>query len=86
MRERLPLELQREVATDHPLAGRAAVALARCRHCDDALFQLDDGEFAFVHLVWHPNQIPPNPTFKGFRSWTEAVGYIEVHASDAGFT
>lgn len=48
----LESEVRIEMPPDHELAGRELTAVSRCPGCDDALFRLDDGSFAIVHLTW----------------------------------
>jgi hypothetical protein len=50
-------ELVSEVAPGHPLAGRSALAIARCQRCDDVLFGLDSGR----HAV-HAGRRQPDPS------------------------
>jgi hypothetical protein len=85
MRQLLQAELGREVSPHHPLDGETVTALARCTHCDDAVFQVQDGRFACVHLVWSPKQAPPWPKTVLFDSWLGAAEYVERHAVGAGF-
>ena len=87
MRASIDAELAREVGPGHILHGRSATALARCKHCDDALFQLHDGEFARVHLTWSQRRLDkrPWPTSEVFSGWPQAIEYVESHAYEAGF-
>jgi hypothetical protein len=52
--EELVAELQREMGAGHPLAGIAAVPVARRDDRDDVLFELPDREprYVLVHLTW----------------------------------
>ncbi len=52
----LNVELQKEISPQHPLHGHAAQAMGRRADCDDALFLLDDGTLAVVHLTWSGRQ------------------------------
>lgn len=82
MRDRLERELRRELASDHLLYRRGVRAVARCQHCDEALFDLGDGEFALVHLSW-PHTGPdrsPWPRASVVRNWTEATNAVERHS------
>ena len=45
-------ELIREIGPEHPLYQANAKLIARRFDRDDALFQLDDGRVALVHLTW----------------------------------
>ena len=82
LRGSLERELQREIAPGHPLYGRSAKAVARCHRCDDALFDLEDGQFAQVHLSY-PKQAPdrpPYPKTTELRDWARACEAVEDHA------
>jgi hypothetical protein len=59
----LVAELNRELATGHPIYGRQARAIAHCSGCDDVVFALEDnGTFALVHLTWSGRPgVPPWP-------------------------
>jgi hypothetical protein len=65
-------ELQRELATDHPLFGLPVEAVGRRCDCDDVAFRLLDGSgrFAVVHLTWirNPPDRPPFPWTTIFES------------------
>jgi hypothetical protein len=43
-------QLEREIAPEHPLHGKQAIAIARRLDCDDVLVSLGDGTYANVHL------------------------------------
>jgi hypothetical protein len=45
-------ELSKEVGPGHQLHGLTMGAFANCGACDDAIFQLEDGTWALVHLTW----------------------------------
>lgn len=45
-------ELRTEVAGGHVLYGVNTKLIARRYDCDDALYRLDDGRVAKVHLTW----------------------------------
>ena len=45
-------QLEREIAPEHPLHGKQAIAIARRLDCDDVLVRLGDDTYANVHLVW----------------------------------
>lgn len=85
MRQWVQAELGREVSANHPLDGRTVTALARCSHCDDAIFQIDDDGFARVHLTMSPKETPPWPQTVFFDSWRGAAEYVEHHSAEAGF-
>lgn len=82
-RSKLEAELLREVADEHALARVKPTAVARCVHCDDALFALGDGRFAAVHLSY-PKEAPdrpPWPRTKLFDTWAGLATYAEEHAA-----
>lgn len=81
-RSQLEAELRSEVAVGHVLRGTQAGAVARCRHCDDALFTIDDGRFAAVHLSY-PKEAPdrpPWPITEVCEKWQDAAAYVLRHA------
>jgi hypothetical protein len=51
-RQKLEVELQRELPPGHMLYGKTVVAKAIGYDPDDVVFQLEDGKFAAVHLTW----------------------------------
>jgi hypothetical protein len=57
-------QLAREVGPMHILHTRAAKLIARRFDTDDALFQLETGEVAEVHLTWSRGQ-EPDPRWPG---------------------
>ena len=73
-------ECERELAPNHPLAGRLSAAVARCSGCDDVVFGLSDGEgFALVHLTWRQaREDPPFPRTTFFASW-EVRRALDAH-------
>jgi hypothetical protein len=62
-----------EIAEEHPLNGRLRMLLARTSASDHALFELDDGKVAKVHLTWSrkPERLPwPSHTiFSNVEEW-----------------
>lgn len=48
----LERQLSAEIAPGHVLTGHAVRLIARRDDTDDALFQLDDGRVAEVHMTW----------------------------------
>lgn len=82
-RAALEAELIRELADGHVLAGVPATAMARCRHRDDALFNLPAGRFATVHLSYpkDPPDRPPCPRAEVFDDWPAAEAAVEEHAT-----
>jgi hypothetical protein len=71
-------ELRKEVVPGHVLHGLAVTLIARRYDRDDALFQMQDGRVAQVHLTW--KQAPePDPR------WPETVIYPSLQAwADTG--
>jgi len=57
-------QLVREVGPQHVLFGRTAKLIARRFDRDDALFALETGEVAEVHLTWSKGQ-EPDPKWPG---------------------
>jgi hypothetical protein len=73
--EGLVMELQREIGSNHPLAGVRVVAIARRPDTDDVLFLLPEagGRLAEVHLTWarRRERNPQWPHTVFFGSWEE---------------
>ena len=82
LRQRLTRQLRKECSQGHVLATRTFACAARCAGCDSALFELDGGEWAVVHLTW---QGTPShsafPTVEVVGSWDEVLPAINEHAS-----
>ena len=79
---KLVAELQRELAPDHELFGVTATAVARCGgHCDAAMFKLDDGRFAVVHLSYpkSPPDRAPWPMVEVIGDWDAMAAYLLEH-------
>jgi hypothetical protein len=58
-------ELTTEVAAGHPLGGEVVTAVAKCGHCDSAVFAVEGRfvQWALVHLTWSGRpESPPWPT------------------------
>jgi hypothetical protein len=70
-----------EIGPEHELYDTPMSAVSTCPGCDDALFRLQDGGFAIVHLTWsrkqEPNPWPRSQLLGGFIA-TELV--IDQHA------
>lgn len=71
-------QLLLEVGPRHALYGRKAVLIARLWSRDDALFLLEDGAVAEVHLTWskrpEPNPLwPSTAIFPSLTVWAEQV-------------
>jgi hypothetical protein len=56
----LESELHRELCPTHILYAKSVRLIARRDDMDDALFALDDGRFAEVHLTWR-GSVEPDP-------------------------
>lgn len=78
-------ELEREVGRRHDLFGRPVRLVGCCDgHCDDALFVLDDGRAALVHLSYPtrgPDR-PPWPITEFFADVDAAVRHLRTHLDD----
>jgi hypothetical protein len=73
-RQNLEAELRREVGEGHVLRGLGVRLLAQYGPSDDALFGLDDGRVAQVHLTWSGSpepipQVPITSIFKNIEEW-----------------
>ncbi len=78
---RLCEELMSEVGPGHPLFGHRVEPLAKCGHCDDAIFRVDDGTWARVHLSWTGKpDTPPWPTTARFGSLPELEADLADHS------
>ena len=70
-------EIERELSPEHPLHGVALHAIAHSRRADDALFQLEDGRVAEVHLTWsRKGERAPWPThciYTSLDAWRQQV-------------
>ena len=76
-------ELAAEVAPDHILYDRHVSAVAKCQICDDALYRLSDGLFAYVHLTWsHTRDRPPRPQAEILQDEADTVRSAELHVHD----
>ncbi len=77
-------ELKREVGSELPLFETEAKLIARRFDCDDALFELNDGRVAWVHLTWsgkrerHPS-CPETVPYESLQAW-EQSRLVEDHA------
>jgi hypothetical protein len=72
-------ELQRELSPGHSLYGRGIRGIARRHDRDDALFALDEGGWAVVHLTWSakPEVAPIWPTTSLLATRADVVARIE---------
>jgi hypothetical protein len=71
----LTKQLQKEVGEGHVLKGLKLTLIARRLDCDDALFALDDGQIAEVHLTWRNGpeidpRFPATAIFRNMAEWT----------------
>ena len=68
-------ELQRELSPAHPLFDIGAEAIGKSEANDDVLFQLQNGEFALVHLTWtgHIEATGQWPYYELYQSWNDFV-------------
>jgi hypothetical protein len=78
-------ELVREVGPGHPLYQVEAALIARRFDTDDALYLLDGGRVAVVHLTWRQSQEPDprwpeTEIFRSIDSW-EMEGLARDHAA-----
>ncbi len=67
-------QLHKEVGTNHVLKDTRVRLIARRLDQDDALFALDDGRIAEVHLTWHQSpdldpRWPRTAIFANFEEW-----------------
>ena len=77
-------ELARETGPGHPLYRTPAKLIARRFDCDDALFELEDGRVALVHLTWIQRQEsdprwPATQIYASLEEW-EREGLAADHA------
>jgi hypothetical protein len=70
-REAWERELRKEVTSSHVLYGFEAKLIARRYDSDDALYKLDDGRVARVHLTWkQAEEIGPRwPRLRSTHRW-----------------
>lgn len=77
-------ELACETGPGHPLYQIGATLIARRFDCDDALYQLEDGRVAMVHLTWIRRQEsdprwPNTLLYDSLQAW-EKGGLAADHA------
>ncbi len=79
-------ELAAELSVAHPLYGMRLEAVARSIKADDALFELQDGRCAWVHLTWSGKaerpHWPSHRIYGDFAAWADAVMFPEHDAYD----
>jgi hypothetical protein len=75
--EALLREVRIELSPGHPLYGADLAAIAVSRIADDALFRLDDGRVAKVHLTWsraaEQKPWPSHRIYASFEEWAQQV-------------
>ena len=66
-------ELEKELASDHPLYKKKVKPVALGWSGDDVLFEIEDsGEYAVVHLTWSGKVEPSGfPDSEFFRDWDD---------------
>lgn len=72
----LERQLVQEIARGHVLDGRSVRLIARRDDTDDALFALDDGRVAEVHMTWRKSREtdarwPATAIFASLREWAD---------------
>lgn len=69
----LSRQLDIEISIDHPLKNKSVKTIARRQDKDDVLFQISDGKYAVVHLIWQQYPHPDNrwPTTVIFNTWDD---------------
>jgi hypothetical protein len=75
-RQALEQELERELPSDHALAGKSVRAVAVRMDQDDVLFEVLGGGYAVVHLTWtgrreSSSQWPATRLFSSLQDWRE---------------
>jgi hypothetical protein len=65
-RQRLAVELDRELAPGHSLFGSELQLVSRCRFREDLLVQVANGDWALVHLAYDGEPRPPGPSTEYF--------------------
>lgn len=75
----LEKELTAELASDHPLYGRTANAIAQSSESDEAVFAFTgDKEFtAVVALTWEEAPIKDHPEFEQIKDLSDLEGFFE---------
>ena len=69
-------ELNAELSNTHPLYQKAVKSIARCYPQDDVLYQLENGEYAIVHLTYSHTNVDGWPRFILFENLNDAERYI----------
>jgi hypothetical protein len=76
-------EIQSELSPGHPLHGAKLAAVAHSGRADDALFQLEDGRVADVHLTFSGRaEQPPWPRHQVYTSLEEWVQKVMIPAHE----
>lgn len=82
LRADLETELRKEVAEGHLLWEQVVIAVAKCGHCDRAVFSVEGRyvQWALVHLTWSGGQEKP-PWPRASLHGTLAAAVVE-HVTD----
>jgi hypothetical protein len=71
--ENLSKQLEIELHDNHILKGRSTKTIARRQDNDDVLFEIENGEYAVVHITWqksaHKNIL--FPTTEIYLNWQD---------------
>jgi hypothetical protein len=84
VRTGLERQLSREISPRHALFGQSARLIARRSDTDDALFALQEGRVAEVHLTWSKQaecdpRWPVTGIFESLKAWARE-SMIPLHA------
>jgi hypothetical protein len=81
IRDAYTAELRKECGPSHVLAGRRFQCLGKCEGCDSAVFALDHGEWAIVHLAWAGREADPQwPTVEALGTWADVLEAMAEHS------
>ena len=86
----LERQLGLEIAPDHKLVGQTVRLIARREDTDDALFALEDGRIAEVHMTWRTSREtdprwPATAIFPSLDAWAEqSMEPLHRELSDLG--
>ncbi|MCL2486234.1 MAG: hypothetical protein FWE86_01375 [Oscillospiraceae bacterium] len=78
-------EARREIGSDHPLFGVGLTALAKCSVNNEALFAMEGGYYALVHLTYRAENDAHMPRFTLFENFGGALDYIRTEFPFADF-
>lgn len=76
-RQEVEEELREEVGEGHVLKGLSVHLLAQYETTDDALFALDDGRVAQVHMTWS-SKMQKNPKFPATRIFPNVEAWLSL--------